>query len=69
MKNLKSILTHKKIDFTAIQIFISIIAILFASMVNGNSMNTTEFDSDQSVVQNSTNDQNICPVTSDQNRM
>ncbi|MGZ3724584.1 MAG: hypothetical protein ACXWPX_11495 [Pseudobdellovibrio sp.] len=51
MKNLKSILTHKKIDFTAIQIFISTIAIFFAGIVNGDSVNTAKLKFSKPVVQ------------------
>lgn len=63
MKNLKRILNSNKIDFTAIQIFISAIAIFIASMVNGESVNITNLDSNTPILQTLNNEPNVCSIT------
>lgn len=62
MKNLKSILNFLKLDFAAVQIFISVIAILFAGMVNGESVNTAQLDSHKPSVRTLASDPGVCPV-------
>ena len=62
MKKLKSILNFLKLDFTAVQIFISVIAILFAGLVNGESVNIAQLDSYKPVVRALAYDPSVCPV-------
>ena len=44
MKNLKNILSFRNLDFAAIQIFLSIIAISFAGIVSDASPSVTKLD-------------------------